>query len=122
MNEITTTTTTTAPPELQSLQSLLTGGSPEQSQKFIDSVMPILQFAMVFGAIVSIIVVVYLIISMVQKHRVHTAILRIDKNLQKLVDVQVPAATPATTEVTEKPSETITTLATRGHHSESLHI
>lgn len=69
------------------LQSLLSnnGGSVDTSS-LLGPIMPILQIATVAGIVLTVIVIIYFIVNIVQKQREHAAILRIDKNLQKLVD------------------------------------
>lgn len=45
----------------------------------------------IISIVVTVVLVVFFIINLVQKQQTHKAILRIDKNLQRLVDAQLPA-------------------------------
>ena len=68
------------------LQSLTSNGSTPDTSSLLNSVMPIIQIASILGIILTIIIIIYFIVNIVQKQREHAAIMRIDKNLQKLVD------------------------------------
>lgn len=71
--------------------SLLTG----DSSNLLSNLQAQLTWLLWIGTGVSIIVALLFIVSLIHKMRVQSAILRIDKNLQRLVDVQVPAAEEA---------------------------
>ncbi len=77
------------------LQSLLSsnGGSPDASS-LLGPIMPILQIASVIGIVLTLIIILYFIVNIIQKQREHAAIMRIDKNLQKLVDSHEQKAKP----------------------------
>ncbi|USN96312.1 MAG: hypothetical protein H6797_04530 [Candidatus Nomurabacteria bacterium] len=77
----------------QSIQSLL-GGSESQNQQqlvnqLIDKVQPQLQLLITISIVLSIIIVVLMLVNWLYKWRVERAILRMDKNLQILVDKHV---------------------------------
>lgn len=61
-------------------------------KEVLDPLMPFLVILFVLGIVVSVIMVIFFIINTVQKQRQHAAIMRIDRNLQKLVDAQTPPA------------------------------
>jgi uncharacterized membrane protein len=73
-----------------------------QINSTINSLMPLLQLSLIIGAILTIIVVIYFVVNIIQKQRQHAAIMRIDKNLQRLVDHQIPATA---SEEHEKPAD-----------------
>ncbi|MDB5176748.1 MAG: hypothetical protein JWN75_416 [Candidatus Saccharibacteria bacterium] len=77
----------------QALQNLL-GGS--QSGQFMSNLQGQLQFFFIASSIVSVIIIILLIINFVYKWRVQVAILRMDKNLQILVDNQKVDSNSAT--------------------------
>lgn len=92
--------------ELQSLLSSSGTGTPDASS-LLGPLMPILQIATIVGIVLTIIIILYFIVNIVQKQREHAAIMRIDKNLQKLVDSHEqntkpdPTGSPVTVEPTE---------------------
>lgn len=92
--------TTDASTRLEQIQSLLGGqndGSSSLATPFgniLDQFMPMLQLLLVLGIVMTVVIVVYFIVNTVQKQRQHAAIMRIDKNLQKLVDLQQPDPVP----------------------------
>jgi len=91
----------------QLLQLLLGGGSTGSGQDsgsgaigsqltsgIIDQLQPQLQLFFVISTIITVLILVIFIVNLVYRLRVERAILRIDKNLQKLVgDQEVAAAT-----------------------------
>lgn len=62
--------------------------------------MPLLTIALIVGAVLSVVVVIFFIINIVQKQRQHAAIMRIDRNLQTIVDSQNQSATTPPRDVT----------------------
>lgn len=88
---------------LEQLQAQLQNGSGSSFnpyQQILEPLMPLLTLALVIGVVLTVIVVIYMLVNIIQKQRQHAAIMRIDRNLQKLVDSQI--ATP----VTQKPAVT----------------
>lgn len=79
--------------ELQSLLANNTGAGIDTSS-LLAPIMPILQIATVVGIIFTAVIFIYLIVHTIQKQREHAAIMRIDKNLQKLVDTYTENAKP----------------------------
>jgi hypothetical protein len=82
------------------LQQLLSGSQStidptEAINKALAPMMPMLSVLFVIGTVLSVILVIYFIVNLVQKQHTHRAILRIDKNLQRLVDAQLPTEKPA---------------------------
>lgn len=73
------------------LGSSLTGGS----SNLLSGLQTQLSWLLWVGTAISIVVAILFIVSIVHKMRVQSAILRIDKNLQKLVDAQVPVVEKA---------------------------
>ncbi len=74
-----------------SLTSLLGSGSQSsQSNQIIAGLQSQTQLLLVLGTILSILVTILFAASLIHKWRVQSAIIRIDKNLKKLVDYQVP--------------------------------
>lgn len=65
-------------------------------QSALEPLMPLLSLLFIVAIGLSAIVVLYFVINIIQKQRQHKAILRIDRNLQKLVDAQLPEPTPPT--------------------------
>jgi len=63
--------------------------------------MPLLTLLAGLSIVLSIAFIVYAIVNTVQKQRQHAAIMRIDKNLQKLVDMRVETIRPQPTEVAQ---------------------
>jgi hypothetical protein len=93
-----------------SVLNALGGGTNASVDKAVASLQPILTAGLVISIILTIIFSVYLIVSYVHKWKVQSAILRIDKNLQKLVDFQIGPDQPVPVEVhdiKEKPLEPI---------------
>lgn len=92
--------TTDASARLEQIQSLLGGqndGSSTLANPFgniLDQFMPLLQLLLILGVVMTVVIVIYFIVNTVQKQRQHAAIMRIDRNVQKLVDLQQPASTP----------------------------
>lgn len=92
--------TTDASTRLEQIQSLLGGqndGSSTLTNPFgniLDQFMPLLQLLLILGVVMTVVIVIYFIVNTVQKQRQHAAIMRIDKNVQKLVDLQQPASAP----------------------------
>lgn len=80
--------------DLQQLLSNQTDKGSELISKTLDPLMPMLSLFFIVSIVLTIVVIIAFIISAVQKHRTHKAILRIDKNLQKLVDAQIPTTAP----------------------------
>lgn len=78
------------------VQQLIDGNTPTipDTSKIIESalepLMPLLTIVIIIGIILSVVVVIYYIVSIIQKQRQHKAILRIDQNLQRLVDAKFP--------------------------------
>jgi hypothetical protein len=58
--------------------------------QLIEPLLPLLSLFFIIGIILTIVVIIVFVVGAVQKHRTHAAILRIDKNLQRLVDAQLP--------------------------------
>jgi hypothetical protein len=77
--------------DLKQLLDSQSGGTSQADliNQAIAPMMPMLKLLFVGGIILSIIVAIYFIINLVQKQHTHRAILRIDKNLQRLVDNQL---------------------------------
>lgn len=57
------------------------------------------------GSIISLIIFVYVLANAIRNWRVHSAILRIDKNLKKLVDAQVAQQPTTPLQATEQPNQ-----------------
>lgn len=91
--------------ELQNLLQNSSGtGTPNTSKLFesaLEPIMPLLSLFFVISVVLTVVIVLYFIINIVQKQRQHKAILRIDKNLQRLVDAQLPVEKPAQKESTQ---------------------
>lgn len=82
--------------EDQLLNSLANGSqastaTQDQLHSLLQSIQPQLQILLVLGIVMSVTVFLGLLINSIYKIRVERAILRIDKNIQRLVDYQVPA-------------------------------
>lgn len=99
----------------QDLTSLTSGASAQaqsQSQQQIDTVFnklqPQLQILTAVGVLLTIVIIIVSIVNALYKWRVERAILRMDKNLKKLLEAQVATPTGAPVENTppELPSET----------------
>lgn len=75
------------------LQQLLadqtTGANP--IVELLEPFMPMLSLLLIVGVVLTIVIIIFFIVSIVQKQRQHSAIMRIDKNLQQLVDAKLPA-------------------------------
>ena len=78
---------------LNSLTSSTQSASDTQDQlrTLLESIQPQLQLFLTLGIIMSVVIFIGLLINSIYKIRVERAILRIDRNIQKLVDYQVPA-------------------------------
>lgn len=81
--------------DLQQLLSSQTEKGSDAISKALDPLMPMLSLFFIISTILTVVVIIAFIIGAIQKHRTHKAILRIDKNLQKLVDAQFPASKSA---------------------------
>ncbi|MDB5184172.1 MAG: hypothetical protein JWO07_853 [Candidatus Saccharibacteria bacterium] len=75
------------------------GSSTSQVLSGIQSQMGLLLWV---GTIASIIVTIMFVVYLIYKMRVQSAILRMDKNLQRLVDYQVPKTDKVAEKVVEK--------------------
>lgn len=62
------------------------------AQDAVEQLMPILTVFVIIIALFTLIVIVLTVLNAVQKYRQHKAIMRIDQNLQKLVDDKFPVA------------------------------
>lgn len=80
---------------LQTQTNGSSAGSGDLLTTLLQPLMPMLTLLFVASIILTIVVVVFFIINIVQKQRQHAAIMRIDRNLQKLVDRQTPEQLPA---------------------------
>lgn len=75
---------------------------PEDLTRLTETIQSIIPIVLGVGAILSLIIFVYVLAASIHKWRVQSAILRIDKNLQKLVEssgpknqaASIPPATP----------------------------
>ncbi len=80
--------------EIQQLLQNQTGGGtgiPDTSSilnSALEPLMPLLTITLIVGAVLTVIIVIFFIINIVQKQRQHSAIMRIDRNLQKIVDAK----------------------------------
>lgn len=77
--------------ELQQLLSNQSQDSGSLMEGMLEPLMPMLTLLFTIGTILTIIIVILFIVSIVQKQRQHNAIMRIDKNVQRLVDAKLPA-------------------------------
>ena len=80
--------------EDQLLNSLTTStqsasDTQDQLRALLESIQPQLQFFLTLGIVMSVVIFIGLLINSIYKIRVERAILRIDRNIQKLVDYQV---------------------------------
>lgn len=66
------------------MQALSGGGNPYE--QLFAPLMPLLSLLFVVSIIVTVILVIFFLVNTIQKQRQHAAIMRIDKNLQRLVD------------------------------------
>lgn len=92
--------------ELQQLLQNQTQAVPNTSAIFesvLEPLLPLLSLMIAVGVGLSVVMVVYIIVNIIQKQRQHKAILRIDRNLQKLVDAQTPPA-PAPAPAQDEPA------------------
>lgn len=85
----------------QSLNSLLSGAqssSTQLQQQAVESILaqyePIIRMLLTIGALMSVLFVIVTLANLLHKWRVERAILRIDKNLQSMVDANKPAPEP----------------------------
>jgi hypothetical protein len=81
--------------QLQNLTNLL-GGNGQSD--FMSQFNSIFQMLMVISILVSIAFILFFILHFIHKWRVESAILRMDKNLEKLVAAQVPVPVDETKE------------------------
>jgi hypothetical protein len=72
-------------------------GTSSILESALEPLMPLLSLLFTVTIGLSAIVVLYFIINIIQKQRQHKAILRIDQNLQKLVDARFPEQKPEPT-------------------------
>lgn len=75
--------------ELQQLLSSQTQDSGSLIEGILEPLVPMLTILLTIGALLTILIVILFIVSIVQKQRQHKAIMRIDKNLQLLVDTKI---------------------------------
>ena len=77
---------------LNSLTTSTQGASDTQDQLrvLLESIQPQLQLFLALGIVMSVVIFIGLLVNSIYKIRVERAILRIDRNIQKLVDYQVP--------------------------------
>jgi uncharacterized membrane protein len=76
----------------QTLDSILSSSQQaNNATNLLSGLQQQLSWLLLVGGIVSIVLTILFIVHIVYKMRVERAILRIDKNLRKLVDMQVPA-------------------------------
>lgn len=68
----------------QLLNTLTSGGNPYE--QLFAPLMPVLSLLFVVSIIATVVIVIFFIVNTIQKQRQHSAIMRIDKNLQRLVD------------------------------------
>lgn len=72
----------------------------------LEPLMPIINTLIIVGIVMGIVVTVAFVINIVQKQRTHKAILRIDQNLQLLVDAQLgPQVEPVAKQPEATPSQ-----------------
>ncbi len=90
--------------QTQNILSLLTGAQGQTSDT-IQQLQGTLQSYLWIGLVFSGLMLVLVLINVLHKMRVHAAILRIDKNLQKLVAIQVPEVKKEVVETKEKSEE-----------------
>jgi len=87
--------------QIQSLLSNAQSSGADPIGSLLEPLMPLLTLLAGLSIVLSIAFIVYAIVNTVQKQRQHAAIMRIDKNLQKLVDMRVEAVRPQPTEVAQ---------------------
>lgn len=68
--------------------------STDLYSQLFEPLMPLLSLIFIVSIVLTIIVIILFIVNIVQKQRQHAAIMRIDENLQLLVDNQNPANKP----------------------------
>lgn len=76
--------------QLQELLADQTEGATSPITELLEPLMPILSLLLVVGVVLTIVIIVFFIVNIVQKQRQHNAIMRIDKNVQRLVDAKLP--------------------------------
>ena len=93
----------------QSLSTLTgnSGGTQQFTDQMIRDLQNTLAPFLIISVIVTFVIVIYLVISAVHKWRVQSAILRIDSNLQKLVDLGLKHGSPQEGSVSTTPQEDI---------------
>lgn len=77
---------------LQTAMDSSLSNTNELVMKALEPMMPLITLFIVLSVIFTVVAIVAFIFSSIQKHRTHKAILRIDQNIQKLVDAQTPKA------------------------------
>lgn len=92
----------------QSFNSLLSGAqssSTQQQQQAVNSLLtklePQIQLLFTIGTLLSVAFIVIALVNLIHKWRVARAILRMDKNLQSLVESRKTEPTPAAGEIAE---------------------
>lgn len=91
----------------QLLNSLLDGSqnsqtqAQDQLQNTLHALQPQIQLFLIISTILTIIIAVGFLVNAIYKMRVERAILRIDKNLEKLVKQQIPAVEESTAETNQ---------------------
>ena len=87
------------------LQEGAQSSSTQMQQQAVDSLLtnlqPQLELMLTIGTLLSVVFMLVVLINVIHKWRVARAILRMDKNLQTLVDTNKPAPTPVVTDNTE---------------------
>lgn len=69
----------------------------------LQSMMPILSLLFIVSIILTVVIIIFLIVNTIQKQRQHSAIMRIDKNLQRLVDAKFGATAKASASAPQEP-------------------
>ena len=77
---------------LQTAMDSSLSNTNEMVLKALEPMMPLITLFVVLSIVLTVVAIIAFVISAIQKHRTHKAILRIDQNLQKLVDAQTPKA------------------------------
>lgn len=83
--------------ELQNLIQDQTQTIPDTDsllQSALEPLMPLLSLLLVAAVVLSVVIVLYFVVNTIQKQRQHKAIMRIDQNLQRLVDAQFAKSAP----------------------------
>lgn len=87
------------------LQEGAQSSSTQMQQQAVDSLLtnlqPQLELMLTIGTLLSVAFMLVVLINVIHKWRVARAILRMDKNLQTLVDTNKPAPAPVVTDNTE---------------------